>query len=63
MIMSMRSRGRKEILGNFNQKEWNVQGAAPVLKGWTTLEGGEWQAVTDENKAEMRFFRVEVELP
>ena len=63
MIMSMRSRGRKEILGNFNQKEWNVQGATPVLKGKATLDGGEWQAVTDEDKAEVRFVKVEIVLP
>ena len=32
--------------------------------GKATLEGtGEWQPVTEENKAGMRFFRVEVELP
>ena len=43
---------------------WNVQGSTPVLKGKATLEGtGEWQPVTEENKAGMRFFRVEVELP
>ena len=46
------------------QTQWNVQGATPVLKGKATLEGvGEWQAVTDENKADMRFFKVEVVLP
>ena len=45
------------------QAQWNVEGATPVLKGKATLEGGEWRAVTDENKAEMRFFKVEVVLP
>ena len=45
------------------QAQWNVEGATPVLKGKATLEGGEWQAVTEENKADMRFFRVEVVLP
>ena len=46
------------------QTQWNVQGATPVLKGKATLEGtGEWQSVTDENKADMRFFKVEVVLP
>ena len=46
------------------EAKWNVQGATPVLKGKATLEGtGEWQTVTDENKAGMRFFRVEVMLP
>ena len=34
---------------------------AKWLKGRATLEGtGEWQTVTDENKADMRFFKVEV---
>lgn len=47
-----------------SQTQWNVQGAMPVLKGKATMEGtGEWQTVTDENKAEMRFFKVEVALP
>ena len=46
------------------QTQWNVQGATPVLKGKATLEGeGEWQTVTDENKSEMRFFKVEIALP
>jgi len=45
------------------QTKWNVQGATPVLKGKASLDGGEWHAVTDENKSQMRFFRVEVELP
>ena len=46
------------------EAKWNVQGATPVLKGKATLEGtGEWQTVTDENKADMRFFKVEVVLP
>ena len=46
------------------EAKWNVQGATPVLKGKATLEGtGEWQTVTDENKAGMRFFKVEVMLP
>ena len=32
--------------------------------GKASLEGaGEWQPVTDENKAGMRFFRVEVVVP
>jgi hypothetical protein len=46
------------------QSKWNVEGAHPVIKGKATLGGSEeWQTVTDENKAEMRFFRVEVQLP
>ena len=46
------------------QSKWNVEGARPVIKGKASLNGSEvWQTVTDENKAEMRFFRVEVQLP
>ena len=47
-----------------SQAQWNIQGAQPVLKGRSTLEGGgDWQLVTDENKAQMRFFKVDVVLP
>jgi len=42
--------------------KWNVEGARPVVKGAASL-GGEWQAVTEENKAGFRFFKVEVVLP
>ena len=46
------------------QSKWNIEGAQPVLKGKATLEGaGEWQTVTEENKADMRFFKVEVLVP
>ena len=39
-------------------------GSEGVLKGNVSLDGdGAWQAVTDENKADMRFFKVEVALP
>ena len=44
------------------QAEWNVPGAQAVLKGAATLDG-EWQTVTEENKAAFRFFKVVVELP
>ena len=44
------------------QAEWNVPGAQAVLKGAATLDG-EWQMVTEENKAGFRFFKVVVELP
>ncbi len=44
------------------QDRWNVSGARPVIKGAAAL-GGEWQTVTDENKAGLRFFKVVVELP
>jgi hypothetical protein len=46
------------------QSKWNVQGATLRKVGKATLEGaGEWQPVTEENKAQMRFFRVEVVVP
>ena len=46
------------------QSKWNIEGARPVIKGRATLEGSDyWQTMTDGNKADMRFFRVEVELP
>ena len=44
------------------QDKWNVPRAQPVIKGAAAL-GGEWQTVTDENKAGFRFFKVVVELP
>ena len=44
------------------QAEWNVPGAQAVLKGAATLDG-EWQTVTEGNKAGFRFFKVVVELP
>ena len=44
------------------EARWNVEGARPVVKGTASL-GGEWQVVTEENKAGFRFFKVEVVLP
>ena len=44
------------------EARWNVEGARPVVKGAASL-GGEWQAVTEENKAGFMFFKVEVVLP
>ena len=44
------------------QEQWNVPGATPVVKGAATLDG-EWQTVTEENKAGFRFFKVVVEVP
>ncbi len=44
------------------EARWNVEGARPVVKGAAVL-GGEWQTVTEENKASFRFFKVEVVLP
>jgi len=46
------------------QSRWNVDGAQPVIKSKATLDGaGEWQALNEENKEGMRFFKVEVVLP
>ena len=45
--------------------EWNVPGARAVVKGAAALDG-EWKSVegaTPAEKAAMRFFKVEVELP
>ena len=44
------------------QAKWNVPGARAVIKGAAEL-GGEWQEATEQNKASLRFFKVEVELP
>ena len=44
------------------QTEWNVPDARAVIMGASVL-GGEWQRVTDENKAAFKFFKVVVELP
>lgn len=54
----------ENILVDPPQEQWNVPGAQPVLKGKAALDGtGDWQKVTDENKADMRFFRMDVQLP
>ena len=46
------------------QSRWNIQDATLRKVGRATLDGaGEWQPVTEENKADMRFFKVEVVLP
>ena len=44
------------------EAKWNVDGARPAVKGAASLDG-EWQTVTEENKASFRFFKVEVVLP
>ena len=44
------------------QSKWNVSGAWPVLKGAASLDA-EFVPVTEGNKANFRFFRVDVELP
>jgi len=46
------------------QSKWNMQGAAPVLKGTAALgPDADWQTVTDQNKTVFRFFKMEVLLP
>ena len=52
----------ENIVFDPQREKWNVQGARAVLKGASEL-GGEWRAVTEENKASFRFFKVVVELP
>ena len=44
------------------KSQWNVPGATQVVKGAATLDG-EWQTVTEDNKAGFRFFKLVVELP
>ena len=41
---------------------WTGVEIQAVLKGAATLDG-EWQTVTEENKAGFRFFKVVVEVP
>ena len=41
---------------------WTGAEILAVLKGAATLDG-EWQTVTEENKAGFRFFKVVVEVP
>lgn len=46
------------------RSEWNVQNATLLLKGKVTLDDTDnWQPVTEENKAQFRFFKAEVVLP
>lgn len=42
--------------------KWNIPGAAAVLQGAETLDG-EWQTVTEANKASLRFFKLVFQLP
>ena len=44
------------------QSKWNVSGARPVIKGAASLDA-EFVPVTEGNKANFRFFKVEVVLP
>jgi hypothetical protein len=54
--------GVENIVFDPPREKWNVQGARAVLQGASEL-GGEWRAVTEENKASFKFFKVVVELP
>ena len=45
------------------QARWNVPGARAVIKGAATLDAADWPEVTEQNKANFRFFKVEVVLP
>ena len=47
-----------------SKDKWNVQDAA-VIKGKVRIDDTteSWQPATEENRGELRFFRVEVELP
>lgn len=45
-----------------SQDKWNVPEARLVVKGAASLDG-EWQTVTDENKVQFRFFKVDVVSP
>jgi hypothetical protein len=45
------------------QARWNVSGARPMLKGAANLNDTDWPEVTEQNKANFRFFKVEVVLP
>ena len=47
------------------EAKWNITDARAVVKGAESLGGG-WKAVeeaSEADKAKMRFFKVEVELP
>ena len=45
------------------QARWNVPGARAVIKGAAALNAADWPEVTEQNKASLRFFKVEVVLP
>lgn len=43
--------------------KWNARSAKIVVKGTEQLSDGDWRTVTDENRASLRFFKVEAEFP
>ena len=51
------------IVFNPPQARWNVPGARAVIKGAAALDAADWPEVTEQNKANFRFFKVEVVLP
>ena len=54
--------GKPKVEWEPKTKRWTGAEIPAVLKGAEALEG-EWQTVTEENKAGFRFFRVVVEVP
>ena len=54
--------GKPKVEWEPKTNRWTGAEIRAVLKGAKTLDG-EWQAVTEENKAGFRFFKVVVEVP
>ena len=54
--------GKPKVEWEPKTNRWTGVEIQAVLKGAATLDG-EWQTVTEENKAGFRFFKVVVEVP
>ena len=54
--------GQPKVEWEPKTNRWTGVEIQAVLKGAATLDG-EWQTVTEENKAGFRFFKVVVEVP
>ena len=54
--------GKPKVEWEPKTNRWTGVEIQAVLKGAATLDG-EWQTVTEENKASFRFFKVVVEVP
>ena len=54
--------GKPKVEWESKTNRWTGAEIQTMLKGGATLDG-EWQTVTEENKAGFRFFKVVVELP
>ena len=54
--------GKPKVEWESKTNRWTGAEIQAVLKGAATLDG-EWQTVTEENKAGFRFFKVVVEVP